>query len=148
MISAQPAEVLLVEDSPFDAELTLLAFDHLHVSDRVLVVQDGEEALEYLFAEGRYRDRPGKHGPKVVLLDLKMPRVDGFEVLHAIKSDPRTRLVPVVLLTSSAQDRDVARGYELGANSFIVKPVDFSAFAEAIRSVGTYWLHLNQSPGS
>src|SRR5437879_2983381 len=145
MVSGQSAEVLLVEDSAFDAELTLLAFDHLRASDRVHVVSDGEEALEYIFAVGRYGDRTGRL-PKVVLLDLKMPRVDGFEVLHLIKSDPRTRHVPVILLTSSAQEHDVSRGYALGSNSFVVTPADFSAFAEPVRELGTYWLHLNQDP--
>ena len=119
-------EILLVEDSPFDAELTLLAFDQVGLSDRVHLVRDGREALDYLSADGPYGESRGNRSPKVILLDLKMPLVDGFEVLQLIKSDPLTSHLPVVLLTSSYQERDVTKGYALGANSYIVKPVDFS----------------------
>jgi len=139
-------EILLVEDNPDDVELTLRALERNHLLNRVEVVRDGAEALDYLLREGPFTDRPAEDGPKVILLDLKLPKVDGLEVLRRIKSDDRTRILPVVILTSSAEEPDIARCYELGANSYIVKPVDFSRFAEAVRSLGLYWLLLNQSP--
>lgn len=141
-----PVEILLVEDNPDDVELTLRALERNHLLNRVEVVRDGAEALDYLLREGPFTDRPAEDGPKVILLDLKLPKVDGLEVLRRIKSDDRTRILPVVILTSSAEEPDIARCYELGANSYIVKPVDFSRFAEAVRSLGLYWLLLNQSP--
>ncbi len=139
-------EVLLVEDDPNDVEFTLHALRTNHLINPVHVVRDGEEALEFLFRTGRYADRPPASGPKVVLLDLKLPKVDGLEVLKRVKSDPTLQNLPVVMLTSSHEERDVIESYELGANSYIVKPVDFDRFTEAVRNVGLYWLLLNRPP--
>lgn len=145
MLSRQ-VEILLVEDSATDLELTLRALTKANVANRIEVARDGEEALEFLFAEGRYADRSVEDAPKLVLLDLKLPKVDGLEVLKKIKSDPRTRTTPVVILTSSNEQVDIVESYNLGVNSYIVKPVDFDGFFKAVRSVGLYWLLLNQPP--
>ncbi|MDP9325350.1 MAG: response regulator [Candidatus Dormibacteraeota bacterium] len=139
-------EILLVEDNPNDVELTLHAFKKYHLSNRLHVVRDGEEALDFLFARGSYDGRDVSQAPRVILLDLKLPKVDGLEVLRQIKEDPRTKHVPVVLLTSSQEERDIVAGYDRGATSYIVKPVDFEQFTEAVREVGMYWLLLNRPP--
>jgi two-component system response regulator len=139
-------EILLVEDNPNDVKLTLHAFKKNNLSNRILVVRDGAEALEYLFCTGRYADRNTEDCPKVILLDLKLPLVDGVEVLRRIKADPRTQMIPVVVLTSSREDRDRVDTYRLGVNSYIQKPVDFDQFTESVRQLGFYWLLLNQPP--
>jgi len=139
-------EILLVEDNPNDVELTLHAFKVNHLSNRIHVVGDGEEALEFLFCTGAYSQRSMRNGPKVILLDLKLPKVDGLEVLRRIKGDPRTRIIPVVVLTSSREERDIVESYNLGVNSYIVKPVDFEQFTESVRQLGLYWVLLNQPP--
>jgi len=141
---AIPVDVLLVEDTPADVQLTLHVFKKYNVSNRVEVVEDGAEALEFLFHTGRYASRD--EVPRVILLDLKLPKVTGVEVLQKLRSDPRTRKIPVVVLTSSRDDGDIEKCYGLGVNSYIVKPVDFAQFGEAIRQVGLYWLMLNESP--
>jgi two-component system response regulator len=141
-------EILLVEDDPYDIELTLHAFEDNHLTNRVHVVRDGAEALEFLFGTGAYTHRQGGHAPKVVLLDLKLPKVDGQEVLRQLKADPRTHSIPVVILTSSREERDIAQTYELGVNSYIVKPVDFEQFTEAVHQLGLYWLLLNEPPAN
>lgn len=143
----QPVEILLVEDNPADEELTLHSFRRNHLANRVYVVRDGAEALDFLFGRGEYSSRAGLDGPRVILLDLKLPKVDGLEVLRAIKADARTRSIPVVVLTSSREEQDIVRSYELGVNSYIVKPVNFEQFAEAIRELGFYWLLLNRTVG-
>jgi two-component system response regulator len=139
-------EILLVEDNPNDVKLALHAFQRHNLANRVRVTRDGAEALEFVFGTDRYAGRPVENGPKVILLDLKLPLVDGLEVLRRIKADPRTRSVPVVVMTSSREDADVAECYQLGVNSYIVKPVDFEQFTEVVRQLGFYWLLLNQSP--
>lgn len=141
----RPVEVLLAEDDPADIALVLHAFQKHHLSNPIHIVRDGAEALEFVSRTGRYADRPAA-SPYVVLLDLKLPLVDGIEVLRRIKEDPATRSVPVVMLTSSREDRDLAACYELGVNSYIVKPVDFVQFDEVVRQLGLYWLLVNQSP--
>jgi two-component system response regulator len=141
----EPVEILLVEDNPNDVELTLRALKKNNFANRIHVVRDGAEALEFLFCTGAYADRDIKN-PKVILLDLKLPKVDGLEVLRQVKSDPRTRTIAVVVLTSSREERDVVQSYKLGTNSYIVKPVDFEQFTEAVRQLGLYWLLLNEPP--
>lgn len=137
-------EILLVEDNPNDVELTLHALRKNHISNRIHVVRDGAEALEFIFCTGAYAERNIQETPKVILLDLKLPKVDGLEVLQRIKADPRIRATPVVVLTSSREERDVVESYRLGVNSYIVKPVDFKKFTEAVQRMGLYWLLLNQ----
>jgi len=139
-------EILLVEDNPNDVELTLHALKKNNLTNRVYVVRDGAEALEYLFSSGAYAERDLNQTPKVILLDLKLPKVDGMEVLKRIKADERTRSIPVVVLTSSREERDIVDSYRLGVNSYITKPVDFDQFTEAVRQLGLYWLLLNQPP--
>jgi two-component system, response regulator len=139
-------EILLVEDNSSDAELTLHAFKQNKIINRIHIVHDGVEALEYIFCTGRYADRDIEDRPRVILLDLKLPLVDGKEVLWKIREDPRTRRIPVVVLTSSREDRDIVDCYNLGANSYIVKPMDFNLFNKAIGDIIQYWLHLNQQP--
>ena len=140
-----PFRVLLVEDNPDDEKMTLRALKQAEVQD-VYVARDGAEALDYLFAKGTYATRNASEVPQVILLDLNLPKVSGLEVLRQIRGDERTKLLPVVILTSSNEDRDLNRGYALGANSYIVKPVDFTQFSEAVRQLGLYWLLLNQHP--
>lgn len=135
--------ILLVEDSPMDEELTLRALKRSNIMNPVVVAHDGEEALDYLFARGGWADRRPAL-PQVVLLDLKLPKVTGLEVLRALRADGRTRTLPVVVLTSSSEEQDLLRSYDLGANSYVRKPVDFAEFAEAVRQLGLYWLILNQ----
>ncbi|MBX3300699.1 MAG: response regulator [Nitrospira sp.] len=139
-------DILLVEDNPNDVELTLRALKKHHIANRIVVVQDGAEALEYLFATGRYADRSTSSLPKVVLLDLKLPLVSGIEVLRQCKTDERTCRLPIVVLTSSREEPDIHTCYSLGANSYIVKPVDFQQFTEAVHQAGLYWLLLNEPP--
>ncbi len=138
--------ILLVEDNPDDEELTRLAFRKSNITNRLEIVRDGAEALEYLFATGAFAGRDAKDDPCLVLLDLKLPKIGGLEVLRQLRADPRTRLLPVVILTSSVEEQDVIRGYDLGCNSYIRKPVDFTQFAEAVKILGLYWLVLNQPP--
>ncbi len=146
MIENHPVEILLVEDNPNDVELTLHAFKTHNLMNHIHVVRDGAEALEFIFCTGAYADRSINNIPQVILLDLKLPKVDGLEVLRRIKADPRTRLIPVVVLTSSHEERDIVESYRLGVNSYITKPVDFDQFTETVRQLGLYWLLLNQPP--
>ncbi len=136
--------ILLVEDSPDDAKLTLRAFKQSNIANPIALVNDGVEALDFLFARGAYADRSGKPLPMLVVLDLKLPRLDGLGVLKAMRADDRTRLIPVVVMTSSKEDRDVVASYASGANSYVRKPVDFAEFVEAAKLLGIYWLMLNQ----
>lgn len=138
-------EILLVEDNPNDAELALRALKKRNLANRVLHVKDGAEALEFLFADGSYNERQIEHAPRVVLLDLKLPKVDGLEVLRQIKADERTKAIPVVVLTSSREDSDLTECYKLGVNSYIVKPVEFENFSKVISELGFYWMLLNQT---
>lgn len=147
-MSDTAVEILLVEDNPFDAELTLHSLKSSKLTNHIEVVRDGAEALDFVFCRGSYAQRSLDNGPKVILLDLKLPKVDGLEVLQKIKSDPRTRMIPVVVLTSSREERDIVESYQLGVNSYIVKPVDFEQFTEAVRQLGLYWRLLNQPPVS
>ena len=143
MMVEHSVEILLVEDNPYDAELTLEALRNHRLANRIHVARDGAEALDFLFPA----DAAGQpNHPKVILLDLKLPKVDGLEVLRRVKTDPRTRLIPVVVLTSSREERDIVESYRLGVNSYIVKPVDFPQFTEAVRTLGFYWVLLNQPP--
>jgi two-component system, response regulator len=139
-------EILLVEDNPNDVALTLRAFKRYNLSNSVHVAHDGAEALELLFGTGAHEGRGFELTPRVILLDLKLPKVDGLEVLQRIKADPRMRVIPVVVLTSSREQRDIVDSYQLGVNSYIVKPVDFEQFTEAMRQLGLYWVLLNQPP--
>jgi two-component system response regulator len=138
--------ILLVEDSKSDEELTLRALRKGNVGNKVVVMRDGASALDYLFAKGAHAGRNTRELPQVVLLDLNLPKLGGLEVLRAIRADERTKLLPVVILTSSNEDKDLIGGYESGANSYIVKPVNFTQFAEAVRQLGMYWLVLNLAP--
>ena len=146
MSTPNPVEILLVEDNPQDLELALRALEKAKISNRIQVARDGAEALEFVFGEGPHAGRKLTDGPKVILLDLKLPKVDGLEVLKRLKGDPKTRMIPVVILTSSKEQRDVVESYQLGVNSYIVKPVNFESFAGAVRDLGFYWLLLNQPP--
>ena len=139
-------ELLLVEDNPQDLELALRALRKANLTNRIHVARDGAEALEFIFCEGAHAARKIEDGPKVILLDLKLPKIDGLEVLKRIKGDPRTAMIPVVVLTSSKEQSDVVESYQLGVNSYIVKPVNFERFAEAVQQLGMYWLLLNQPP--
>lgn len=138
--------ILLVEDNPDDQALTLRALKKNNITNEVIVASDGVEALDYLFGTGRHADRDTRDLPELVLLDLKLPKVDGLEVLRRLRADPRTRLLPIVILTSSKEERDLVNGYSLGANSYVRKPVDFTEFMEAVRQLGLYWLLLNEPP--
>jgi CheY-like chemotaxis protein len=140
------SDILLVEDNPNDAELTLRALEKAHVANDIHVARDGAEALEFLFGKGAYEGRTGSALPRVILLDLKLPKVDGLEVLRRVKGDERTKLIPVVVLTSSREESDLVASYHLGANSYIVKPVDSDKFFEAVHEIGLYWLLLNEPP--
>lgn len=146
MMVEQPIEILYVEDNPDDEELTLLSLRQYISRRNIVVVRDGEQALEYLFSTGRYAGREDYHRPKLILLDLKLPKLNGLQVLEAVKQDARTRTVPVVVLTSSQEDPDIQQSYHLGANSYIVKPVDFHQFKESVKHLGYYWLRLNEPP--
>lgn len=146
MSERNSVEILLVEDNPSDVELTLHAFDECKLANHIKVVRDGAEALEYLFGTGAFAGRNVLDLPRLILLDLKLPKVSGIEVLRHIRQDARTRLIPVVVLTSSHEERDVAETYNLGINSYIVKPVDFEQFSDVVRKLGFYWLLINQPP--
>lgn len=139
-------EILLVEDNPDDLDMTLRALRKAHMANRIQVARDGVEAIEYIFCEGPHAGRRLEDTPRVILLDLKLPRMDGFEVLRRLKSDPRTRSIPVVVLTSSREQNDVVASYDMGVNSYIVKPVNFDSFVKAVSELGMYWLLLNQPP--
>jgi two-component system response regulator len=146
MNQLNPMEILLVEDNPADVELTLRALKKHNLANQVKVVNDGAQALDYLFASGAYEGKNSQPPPKVVFLDLKLPKVDGREVLRRMKADAKTRIIPVVVLTSSQEERDIAESYKLGANSYVVKPLDFEKFVEAVAELGLYWVLLNQAP--
>ncbi len=141
-----PIEILLVEDNANEVELTLRALKKTELTYHIQLARDGDEALEFLFATGRYADREGYRLPRLILLDLKLPKMDGLQVLKRVRSDSRTRMIPVVILTSSPEERDILQGYELGVNSYIVKPVDFEQFTSVVQQLGLYWLLLNQPP--
>ena len=145
-MTSDPVEILLVEDNPDDVELTLRAFKRHKLTNRIHVARDGAEAIEFLFKSGNDGVRAANEGPRVILLDLKLPKVNGLEVLREIKQHERLRQIPIVVLTSSAEEPDIAECYKLGANSYIVKPVDFDRFSEAVRELGFYWLLLNRPP--
>jgi len=144
----QPTQILLVEDNPHDLELALHALKKNNISNQIHIARDGVEALDFIFCRGIYADRHLSTYPKVILLDLKLPKVDGLEVLKVLKSDPRTRSIPVVVMTSSREEQDLVRSYALGVNSYIIKPVDFPQFTEAVRQLGLYWMLLNQLPSA
>lgn len=140
--------ILLVEDNPDDVKLTERALNKAHVLNKLVVAKDGAEALDYLFGTGNWADRDLSTMPQVVLLDLKLPKIDGLEVLRRIRADRRTKLLPVVILTSSKEEKDIISGYAMGANSYIRKPVNFNQFADSVRQLGLYWLILNEPPPS
>jgi two-component system response regulator len=137
--------IVLVEDNATDEELTIRAFRKSNIVNRVVVLRDGAEALDYFFQRGAHAGRPDDEIAQVVLLDLKLPKISGLDVLRTLRADERTRLIPIVILTSSAEDQDLVSGYGLGANSYVRKPVDFTQFVEAVRQLGLYWLAINQS---
>lgn len=139
-------DILLVEDNPYDAELTLRALRSKGLADKLFTCHDGVEALDFLFGNGTYAGRNPSERPKVIFLDLKLPRINGLEVLQKIKADERTRTIPVVILTSSQEEMDIARSYDLGVNSYMVKPVDFDQFFQVVEQLGLYWLSLNKVP--
>jgi two-component system, response regulator len=143
-MNQQEVEVLLVEDNASDAELTIRALKKNNLSNKLLHLKDGAEAIDFLFGEGNYSNRIVEHVPRVILLDLKMPKVNGIDVLRRIKADSRTRKIPIVVLTSSKEDPDIKICYELGVNSYVVKPVEFENFAKAVSDLGFYWMLLNQ----
>lgn len=146
MKNCEPVEIMLVEDNPHDLEMTLRALQKAKIANEVHVARDGAEALDFVFGEGAFAGRDVSQHPKVILLDLKLPKVDGLDVLKRIKGDARTKAIPVVVLTSSREQRDVVESYQLGVNSYIVKPVNFESFADAVKQLGLYWLLLNQPP--
>src|ERR1700749_234687 len=137
-------EILLVEDNPHDAEMTIRTLKKINLANKLIHLKDGAEALDFIFAKGAYIDRSINDRPKVILLDIKMPKVDGIEVLRQIKSDPNTKTIPVVIMTSSKEEQDIITSYNLGVNSYVVKPVDFEGFAKAVSELGFYWLITNQ----
>lgn len=146
MISLDAIEIVLIEDNPHDVELALRALKKNGLANKVQVLQDGAEALDFLFSTGVYASRNYNSRPKVILLDLKLPKVDGMEVLRRVKADERTRAIPVVVMTSSQEEQDIVESYRLGVNSYIVKPVDFDKFAQSVADMGLYWLLLNKVP--
>src|SRR5579864_7512436 len=145
-MTSRQVEILLVEDNPDDVELTLHALRKENLANNIHVARDGEEALEFLFCNGVHAERSGEEPPKLILLDLKLPKLDGLEVLRRLKADARTKAIPVVILTSSKEERDLVSSYNLGANSYIQKPVDFDQFRNTVKNVGLYWLVINQAP--
>jgi CheY-like chemotaxis protein len=145
-MTSKQVEIVLVEDNPHDAELALRALKTYNLANNLIWLQDGVEALDFIFAQGQYSNRSIEDVPKVILLDLKLPRVNGLEVLEKVKSDVRTKSIPVVVLTSSSEERDIVTSYNLGVNSYIIKPVDFDKFVEAAKEIGLYWLLLNTAP--
>lgn len=140
-------EIILIEDNPHDAELVLRALKKHGLTNRLQLLQDGAEALDFIFATGAYAGRDLNHRPKLILLDLKLPKVDGLEILRRIKKDERTKSIPVVVMTSSQEEKDIVESYSLGVNSYIVKPVDFDKFVQSVADLGLYWLLLNKVPG-
>jgi two-component system response regulator len=146
MKESEPVKILLVEDNPNDVELTLHALRASNLANDIKVVRDGAEALDFIMCRGAFSERDIRDGPSVILLDLKLPKVDGIEVLRQAKADPRTKAIPIVILTSSTQDKDIVESYQLGVNSYIAKPVDFQQFTESVRQLGLYWLVYNQPP--
>lgn len=142
----QGTEILLVEDNPDDAELAMHALRRENIANRIEIARDGEEALDFLFCRGRHAHRTFTQPPRVVLLDLKLPKVDGLEVLREVKNDPRTRAIPVVILTASREEKDLVNGYQLGVNAYIQKPVDFDQFRAIVKQLGLFWLVVNQPP--
>ncbi len=145
-MNSNEVDILLVDDSQEDVDLTLHALRTENLANRVFIARDGEEALEFLFCMGPHVQRSFDHPPKLVLLDLKLPKVDGMQVLKQVKDDPRTKIIPVVLMTSSREERDLVRGYNLGANSYLQKPVDFDEFRKMVKLLGLYWLVTNRPP--
>jgi two-component system, response regulator len=139
-------DILLIEDSESDAEIIIRALKKGNIMNSLIHLEDGEQALEYIFCTGKYSDRNKDWKPKVILLDLKMPKINGIEVIRTIKSDPRTKMIPVVILTSSKEDRDINESYELGINSYVVKSVSYTEFASLVVKIGEYWLYTNQPP--
>ena len=147
-MNSDDTDILLVEDSRDDAELAIHALRREHLANNIFIARDGEEGLDFLFCRGPFAARSFEHPPKLVLLDLKLPKVDGIEVLRQLKQDPRTKAIPVVVLTSSREEQDLVRSYDLGANSYIQKPVDFEQFRQTVKTVGLYWMVINQRPAS
>jgi two-component system, response regulator len=147
-VSENDVEILLVEDNPADLELALVVLRRNNLGEHIHVVRDGVEALDFLLCRGAYGDRSFLHPPKLVLLDLKLPRLDGLEVLRAVKGDPRTKAIPIVVLTSSKEEQDLVASYHLGSNSYVQKPVSYSEFQEAVKQLGLYWLVRNEAPPS
>ena len=147
MIDLAPIEILLVEDNPTDAEMTMRALKRRHLANGIEWLKGGEQAIDYMLCRGTYATRSNGN-PRLVLLDLKMPKVDGIDVLRALKADPTARTVPVVMLTSSNEESDIARSYDLGVNSYIVKPVEFDKFVEEVSKLGVYWTMMNKAPGA
>ena len=143
-MTSKQVEIVLIEDNPHDAELALRALKTYNLANELIWLKDGVEALDFIFAQGQYADRSIEDVPKVVLLDLKLPRINGLEVLEKVKSDVRTKSIPIVVLTSSSEERDIITSYNLGVNSYILKPVDFDKFINAVREIGFYWLLLNK----
>ena len=141
-------EILLVEDNQDDLDMTLRSLRKANLANHIQIARDGAEALEFIFCQGAFAGRKIEQGPKVVMLDLKLPKIDGMEVLKRVKGDPRTKMIPIVMLTSSKEQKDVIESYHLGVNSYIVKPVNFEGFAAAVQELGMYWLLLNQPPQS
>lgn len=146
METLNEVEILLVEDNPNDAEMAIRAFKKNKLANNIYVARDGEEALNFIFAKGEFSNRIDMSLPKIILLDLQLPKISGLEVLKAIKSNPDTKVIPVVVLTTSKEESDIIQSYQWGVNSYIIKPVDFDKFVDAVRDMGMYWLLLNQSP--
>jgi CheY-like chemotaxis protein len=146
MVDKNAVDILLIEDNAADIELTVRALDRHHLANKVFVVKDGAEALDFIFCRGVYFERPKSNLPKVIFLDLKLPKVDGMEVLRAIRAEESTKMVPVVVFTSSLEERDLIESYELGVNSYIAKPVEFDKFVEAVSEAGLYWMLINKPP--
>ena len=145
-MNPEPVKILLIEDNPNDAELALHSLQKHGLADRVLMLHDGAEALDFIFCKGAYADRDPRYMPRVVFVDLKLPKIDGLEVVRRVKANLKTRMIPMVILSSSREPRDIADGYEAGANSYVVKPMEFGLFEETIRKMGVYWTELSQPP--
>ena len=141
-----PVEILIVEDNPQDAELTIRALQKTNLANHIFVAEDGEIAMDFIFSKGKFVDRKNQKQPKVIFLDLKLPKISGLEILKAVKSDPFTRRIPVVVITSSREDPDIRDAYEFGANGYVVKPVEFESFSNSIMRTGIFWLTVNESP--
>lgn len=142
----EQVDVLLIEDNPQDSELTVRAFKKNRMANNIVTINDGAEAADYIFCRGKYKDREPSRKPKIILLDLKLPKLDGLEILKMIKENNTTKMIPVIIVTSSMEDPDIKKAYDLGANSYVVKPVDFDSFSEAISKLGFYWLLVNKPP--